>query len=106
MAEKETWPEYLLGNEEIKYWEIIDPKAKDLDNTRVIRDQITDLVKKLIKEIPEVIDNMVESVEIYSCKSEIIEKETICEKDTEGNLVDPSTCEVVTKEPTYGEKKV
>ena len=62
--------------------------------------------KKLIKEIPEVIDNMVESVEIYSCKSEIIEKETICEKDTEGNLVDPSTCEVVTKEPTYGEKKV
>jgi protein-tyrosine-phosphatase len=51
MAEKETRPEYLLDNEKVTYWEIIDPKTKGLDDTRSIRDQITDLVKKLIEEI-------------------------------------------------------
>jgi len=51
MAERETWPEYLVDNEKVIYWEITDPKAKGIDDTRQIRDQITELVKDLIAEI-------------------------------------------------------
>jgi arsenate reductase len=51
MAEKETWPEYLLNNNKVIYWEIIDPKAMGIDETRQIRDQIAGLVEKLIAEI-------------------------------------------------------
>lgn len=51
MAEKETWPEYLVNNDKVIYWEIIDPKAKGIDDTRQIRNQINELVEKLIAEI-------------------------------------------------------
>ena len=51
MAEKETWPDYLIGNDKIIYWDIIDPKAKGLDDTRAIREQIHGLVKRLIEDL-------------------------------------------------------
>lgn len=51
MAEKETWPDYLIGNDKIIYWDIIDPKAKELEDTRVIREQIHGLVERLIADL-------------------------------------------------------
>jgi protein-tyrosine-phosphatase len=51
MAEKETWPEYLVNSGKVIYWEIIDPKAKGINETRQIRDQIAEWVEKLIAEI-------------------------------------------------------
>lgn len=51
MAEKETWPEYLVNSNKVIYWEIIDPKAKGIDETRQIRDQIIELTEGLLAEI-------------------------------------------------------
>lgn len=51
MAEKDTCPDYLLENTKAQYWEIIDPKGKSLEETRVLRNQINDLVEKLITEL-------------------------------------------------------
>jgi protein-tyrosine-phosphatase len=51
MAEKETWPNYLIGSDKIIYWDIIDPKAKSIDDTRAIREQIHGLVERLIEDL-------------------------------------------------------
>lgn len=51
MAEKETWPPYLLNNTKVRVWEIVDPKGKNLDTTRALRDQIKDLVSELVVEL-------------------------------------------------------
>lgn len=51
MAEKETWPSYLHSNDKLIYWDIIEPKAKDISETRAIREQISGLVEKLILDI-------------------------------------------------------
>ncbi len=51
MAEKETWPPYLVNSSKVRFWEMVDPKAKGIEETRQIRDQIAGLVEKLITEI-------------------------------------------------------
>lgn len=51
MAEKETIPEYLLKNDKVRYWGIVDPKNQTLEEVRVIRDTIHNLVKELVTEI-------------------------------------------------------
>ncbi len=51
MAEKETLQDYLLESKKVRYWDIEDPKGKDLKSTRETREVITSLVNKLIKEI-------------------------------------------------------
>lgn len=48
MAEEETLPVYLKNNNKIVRWQVEDPKAKGLEETRKIRDQVNDLVKNLI----------------------------------------------------------
>lgn len=43
-------PEYLLNNPKVIKWHVLDPKGKDLEFTRNIRDQIFGLVKQFITE--------------------------------------------------------
>lgn len=51
MAEKETLPEYLFESEKVRYWDIGDPKNKTLEEVRVTRDTLNNLVKELVAEI-------------------------------------------------------
>jgi protein-tyrosine-phosphatase len=51
MAEKETWPNYLLKSDKVVYWEIEDMCGQSLAAFRKARDQIKSLVEKLVKEI-------------------------------------------------------
>lgn len=51
MAEKETLPEYLLTSDKVRYWDIGDPKNQTLEEVRMTRDTINNLVKELVAEI-------------------------------------------------------
>lgn len=44
-------PEYLVNNSKVTRWAVPDPKGKDLDFTRTVRNQISDLIKQFIIEI-------------------------------------------------------
>lgn len=41
-------PEYLLNNPRVVRWDVPDPKGKDLEFTRGVREQLSKLVKRLI----------------------------------------------------------
>lgn len=49
MAERSTWPEYLIENSNITYWDIADPRFKGLEATRKTRDEIKQKVTAFIK---------------------------------------------------------
>ena len=53
MAEKDTLPDYLMNApfSKVRYWDLGDPKGKDLDETRKIRDQIHQYTDDLLKEL-------------------------------------------------------
>lgn len=51
MAEKETIPSYLLESNKVRYWDIGDPKNQTLEEVRITRDTLNNLVKQLIAEI-------------------------------------------------------
>lgn len=51
MAEKETLPEYLLTSDKVRYWDIGDPKNQTLEEVRMTRDTLNNLVKELVAEI-------------------------------------------------------
>ncbi len=51
MAERDTWPDYLLNSTKVRHWDIADPKSRTVDDTRIIRDQIATLVEDLVREI-------------------------------------------------------
>ncbi len=46
MAEKENIPEYLSSHPAFIYWDVEDPKGKDLDFHKKIRDEIMELILK------------------------------------------------------------
>ena len=50
MAEKETFPKFLLNNKKVIIWEVDDPKRKSKDETKVIAKHIKKLVKNFIKD--------------------------------------------------------
>lgn len=51
MAEKDTLPEFLLRSDNVRYWEIGDPKNQTLEEVRVTRDTLKNLVAELIAEV-------------------------------------------------------
>lgn len=51
MAEKETLPNYVLESNKVRYWDIGDPKNQALEEVRVTRDTLNNLVKELVTEI-------------------------------------------------------
>lgn len=44
-------PDYLLDNPKVSRWHVLDPKGKDLEFTRSVRNQIDALVEKLADNI-------------------------------------------------------
>lgn len=48
--ENDPIPDYLAYNPKVLRWDVFDPKGKDLDFTRNVRDQISDLIKKFVVE--------------------------------------------------------
>ncbi len=51
LGEKENWPDYLKKSNKVMFWDVEDPKGRDLEFHRKIRDKIYPLVKKLIRKI-------------------------------------------------------
>jgi len=51
MAEKETWPNYLKNSDKVVFWQIEDMCGQSLAAFNKVRDQIKELVEKLVKEI-------------------------------------------------------
>ncbi|MGI6103570.1 MAG: low molecular weight phosphatase family protein [Patescibacteria group bacterium] len=51
LAERETWPEYLVDNPKVEAWEVQDPRGKDLATLRQIRDDLRDRVGDLIRRL-------------------------------------------------------
>ena len=51
MSEEETLPEYLKENDKVRYWNIEDPKNKTIEEVRVTRERIDQLVNELLEEI-------------------------------------------------------
>ena len=51
MAEKDTWPEYLLGNPKVVYWEVENPKGQTYEKTCEIRDKVKELVKEYLEKL-------------------------------------------------------
>lgn len=43
-------PDYLTNNPKVIRWDVLDPKGKDLEFTRNVRNQISDLISKFIEE--------------------------------------------------------
>lgn len=48
--EHDPIPDYLKNSTKIMHWHVLDPKGKDLDFTRNVRKQISDLVDQFILE--------------------------------------------------------
>lgn len=54
MAEKESCPDYLADEkykDKILYWDLVDPKGMDLEQTRIKRDEIGGLIDFLVKDL-------------------------------------------------------
>lgn len=51
MAEKHTWPEFLINCENVIYWDIADICNQSLEKYRETREQIKELVMELVGEI-------------------------------------------------------
>ena len=43
-------PDYLTDNSKVIRWDVLDPKGKDLEFTRNVRNQITDLIKLFVAD--------------------------------------------------------
>ncbi len=43
-------PDYLTRNPKVIKWDVLDPKGKDLEFTRKVKDQISDLIQKFVIE--------------------------------------------------------
>lgn len=48
--EQDPIPDWLVSNPKVVYWDVLDPKGKDLECTRAVRDQIALLVDQFIRE--------------------------------------------------------
>ncbi len=48
--EHDPIPDYLTDSSKITHWHVLDPKGKDLEFTRNVRNQISDLVDQFILE--------------------------------------------------------
>ncbi len=51
IGEKEGWPVYLKESNKLSFWDIEDPDRGGLELHRKVRDQIKNLIEKLINEI-------------------------------------------------------
>jgi protein-tyrosine-phosphatase len=51
IGEKENWPDYLKTFPNVTYWDVVDPDTGEMELHRTVRDQIKNLIKKLITEI-------------------------------------------------------
>ncbi len=51
IEDEEILPDYLLNSPKLVRWNIPDPKGKDLDFTRNVKDQIKNKIEDLIKEL-------------------------------------------------------
>jgi len=45
---KGSCPDYLLNSDKVAYWEVTDPYDMELDDMRVIRDQIKEKVRSIL----------------------------------------------------------
>ncbi len=50
MAERETWPDYLVEGGKVEFWEITDAVNIPMDQVRAIKDQIKVKVQALVQE--------------------------------------------------------
>lgn len=48
--ENDPIPDYLTDNPKIIRWDVLDPKGKDLEFTRKVRDQISGYIQKFVEE--------------------------------------------------------
>lgn len=53
MAEEETIPDWLKADEKYEYWKIADPRWNNIEDVRVVRDEIEQKVLGLIRELNE-----------------------------------------------------
>lgn len=53
IGEKNNWPEYLINNYKVEFWDIEDAAGKDLDFHRRTRDKIMTKVKELIIKLKD-----------------------------------------------------
>lgn len=51
MAEKSTWPDYLIQSEKLEYWEIENPQNCSFDKICEIRDVVQSKVSELVESI-------------------------------------------------------
>ncbi len=49
MAEKDTWPDYLLDNPKVLYWQVENPKGQTYEKTCEIRDIVKGLVMQIVR---------------------------------------------------------
>ena len=50
-VDKETWPDYLKNSNKVEYWNVEDPAHGDMEKNRMVRNQIEEKVKELIKRL-------------------------------------------------------
>ena len=50
MAERETWPDYLVESGKVEFWDIEDALNIPIDAERAIKDQIKVRVEELVRE--------------------------------------------------------
>ena len=50
MAERETWPDYLVEGGKVEFWDIVDAFNIPIDQVRAIKDQIKAKVEELVRE--------------------------------------------------------
>ena len=50
MAERETWPDYLVEGGKVEFWDIVDAFNILMDQVRAIKDQIKAKVEELVRE--------------------------------------------------------
>ena len=50
MAERETWPDYLVEGGKVEFWEIADAFNIQMDAVRAIKNQIKVRVEELVRE--------------------------------------------------------
>lgn len=51
MVERDTLPDYLQTNSNVRYWSVVDPFGQSLQFTRDRRDEIEQKVKELVNEL-------------------------------------------------------
>ena len=51
LCKKEELPNYLLNSRKITFWNVNDPRGKDIETQRRIRNEIKGLIKNFIKKI-------------------------------------------------------